>query len=68
MKEKDPVCGMLVEPGRAAGSIVQYGKDYFFCSQLFLAFIYNALSVPLAAFGLVTPMLASAAMSASSVS
>ena len=36
--------------------------------NLFLAFIYNALAVPLAAFGLVTPMLASAAMSLSSVS
>ncbi len=36
--------------------------------NLFLAFAYNALSLPLAAFGLVTPMLASAAMSLSSVS
>jgi Cu+-exporting ATPase len=36
--------------------------------NLFLAFVYNAVSVPLAAFGLVTPMLASAAMSLSSVS
>lgn len=36
--------------------------------NLFLAFIYNALSLPLAAFGFVTPMLASAAMSLSSVS
>jgi Cu+-exporting ATPase len=36
--------------------------------NLFLAFVYNALSVPLAAFGIVTPMLASAAMSVSSVS
>jgi len=36
--------------------------------NLFLAFVYNALSVPLAAFGLVAPMLASAAMSLSSVS
>lgn len=36
--------------------------------NLFLAFVYNALSLPLAAFGLVTPMLASAAMSLSSVS
>jgi Cu+-exporting ATPase len=36
--------------------------------NLFLAFVYNAVSVPLAAFGLVSPMWASAAMSLSSVS
>jgi len=36
--------------------------------NLFLAFVYNALSVPLAGFELVTPMIASAAMSLSSVS
>lgn len=36
--------------------------------NLFLAFVYNAVSVPLAAFGLITPMVASAAMSLSSVS
>ena len=35
--------------------------------NLFLAFVYNALSVPAAAFGLVNPMWASAAMSLSSV-
>jgi Cu+-exporting ATPase len=36
--------------------------------NLFLAFVYNAISVPLAAFGIVSPMWASAAMSLSSVS
>jgi P-type Cu+ transporter len=36
--------------------------------NLFLAFVYNSLTVPLAAFGLVSPMWASAAMSLSSVS
>ena len=36
--------------------------------NLFLAFVYNAVSVPLAALGIVSPMWASAAMSLSSVS
>jgi len=36
--------------------------------NLFLAFVYNALSVPLAGFGIISPMWASAAMSLSSVS
>jgi Cu+-exporting ATPase len=36
--------------------------------NLFLAFIYNILSIPLAAVGILTPVLASAAMSLSSVS
>ncbi|MEX2175761.1 MAG: heavy metal translocating P-type ATPase [Pirellulaceae bacterium] len=36
--------------------------------NLFLAFVYNALSIPLAAFGIISPMWASAAMSLSSVS
>lgn len=36
--------------------------------NLFLAFVYNALCLPLAAFGLVNPMWASAAMSLSSLS
>jgi Cu+-exporting ATPase len=36
--------------------------------NLFLAFVYNVVALPLAALGLVTPMLASAAMSLSSLS
>jgi Cu+-exporting ATPase len=36
--------------------------------NLFLAFVYNTLSVPAAAFGIVTPVWASAAMSLSSLS
>jgi Cu+-exporting ATPase len=36
--------------------------------NLFLAFLYNTLSIPLAALGLVTPVLASVAMSLSSLS
>lgn len=31
--EKDPVCGMLVDPQRAAGSLIHGGKTYYFCSQ-----------------------------------
>ena len=32
-REKDPVCGMLVDPGRAAGRIKHAGKTYYFCSK-----------------------------------
>ena len=30
--EKDPICGMTVDPKRAAGSSVYGGKTYYFCS------------------------------------
>ncbi len=30
--EKDPVCGMTVEPARAAGRIDHQGSTYYFCS------------------------------------
>ena len=30
--EKDPVCGMLVDPRDAAEKRVVQGKDYYFCS------------------------------------
>ena len=36
--------------------------------NLFLAFVYNALSIPLAALGILSPIVASAAMSLSSLS
>ena len=29
----DPVCGMNIDPQRAAASSTYAGKDYFFCSQ-----------------------------------
>ena len=31
-KEKDPVCGMLVDPRKAAGKQEYKGKTYYFCS------------------------------------
>jgi Cu+-exporting ATPase len=30
--QKDPVCGMQVEPAKAAGSTEYNGKTYTFCS------------------------------------
>jgi P-type Cu+ transporter len=30
--EKDPVCGMKVDPKSAAGQAQHQGKTYFFCS------------------------------------
>jgi Cu+-exporting ATPase len=32
-KEKDPVCGMMVDPKKAAGEVEHAGKTYFFCSK-----------------------------------
>jgi P-type Cu+ transporter len=31
-KVKDPVCGMMVDPQKAAGKVEHAGKTYFFCS------------------------------------
>ncbi len=31
--EVDPVCGMTVNPGKAAGSFEHNGKTYYFCSE-----------------------------------
>jgi len=31
-KQKDPVCGMMVDPQKAAGKAVHDGKTYYFCS------------------------------------
>ena len=31
--EKDPVCGMMVDPDRAAGKSEHKGKTYYFCSR-----------------------------------
>ena len=31
--EKDPVCGMAVKSGEAAGKSEYQGKSYFFCSS-----------------------------------
>jgi P-type Cu+ transporter len=32
VRQKDPVCGMLVEPQRAAGKVEHAGKTYYCCS------------------------------------
>ena len=31
-KEKDPVCGMMVDPRKPAGTFAHKGKTYYFCS------------------------------------
>lgn len=30
---KDPVCGMMVEPAKAAATSVHEGKTYYFCAK-----------------------------------
>ena len=30
--EKDPICGMSVDPAKAAGSSQYNGKTYYFCA------------------------------------
>ena len=30
---KDPVCGMMVDEKKAAGSSVHLGKTYYFCAR-----------------------------------
>jgi Cu+-exporting ATPase len=35
--EKDPVCGMLVDPARAVGQRTAGGKTYYFCNAGCLA-------------------------------
>lgn len=32
-KERDPVCGMMVDPARAAASVEHSGKTYHFCAK-----------------------------------
>ena len=32
-KEKDPVCGMMVDPQKSAGKMEHAGKTYYFCSS-----------------------------------
>lgn len=31
-KETDPICGMQVDPEKAAGQSVYQGRTYYFCS------------------------------------
>ena len=32
--EKDPVCGMQVDPAKAAATSQYQGKTYYFCAQV----------------------------------
>jgi Cu+-exporting ATPase len=33
VQDQDPVCGMTVVPGKAAGKVEHAGKNYYFCSK-----------------------------------
>jgi Cu+-exporting ATPase len=60
---------MRADPRLVAGAIAASRATFRKIRQnLFWAFIYNVVGIPLAAFGFLTPALAGAAMAASSVS
>jgi Cu+-exporting ATPase len=60
MRSEPLLIGDAIEISRATYRKIQ--------QNLFWAFIYNVVGIPLAAFGLLTPVFAGAAMSMSSVS
>jgi Cu+-exporting ATPase len=52
-REKDPVCGMIVEPQKAAGKVEHNGKTYYFCSARCAERFRNEPERFLAALGMV---------------
>ena len=68
ISEPQPGAGQVPGAGQRIELAVD-GKTYAKIRQnLFWAFIYNAIGVPLAAIGLLSPVIAGAAMALSSVS